>query len=326
MKKIYGNLAISQAIEEEMLRDDKVVLIGHDQGRYGGSFGVTQTVYDRFGSERVFDMPISEGGFTGLAVGAAITGLRPIMEVQFNDWITLAMDQLVNNGSILKYMTGGAISVPMVLRTNCGGYLAGAAQHSKMMESMLAYFPGIKVVMGSTPADMKGLMKAAIRDNNPVICLEHKKLYGMRGEVSEDPELIVPIGKADVKKPGTDVSIITYSYEVHLALKAAKELAEEGISVEVLDLRTIRPLDQEAILQSVSKTGRALCLTEGYAPFSVMSEVSAIIAENIPGALKKPVIRYGAKDCPIPYSPVLENFVLPDVEGIKAAVRTLMQD
>ena len=326
MKKIYGNLAISQAIEEEMLRDDKVVLIGHDQGRYGGSFGVTQTVYDRFGSERVFDMPISEGGFTGLAVGAAITGLRPIMEVQFNDWITLALDQLVNNGSILKYMTGGAISVPMVLRTNCGGYLAGAAQHSKMMESILAYFPGLKVVMGSTPADMKGLMKAAIRDNNPVICLEHKKLYAMRGEVTDDPAYIVPIGKADVKNPGTDVTIITYSYEVHMALRAAKELAEEGISVEVLDLRSIRPLDKDAILESVSKTGRALCLTEGYAPFSVMSEVSATIAETIPTVLKKPVVRLGAKDCPIPYSPVLEEFVLPSVESIKDAVRNLMSE
>lgn len=316
----YGNLAISEGMMEEMRRDDRVVLIGHDQGPYGGSFGVTQTIYAEFGDKRVFDMPISEAGFTGVSIGAAITGMRPIMEVQFNDWITIAMDQLINNGSILKYMTGGSISIPMVLRTNCGGYLCGGAQHSKMMESILAYFPGLKVVAGSSPNEMKGLIKAAVRDDNPVICLEHKKLYATRGEVSDDPDFIIPIGKAAVQHPGTDITVISYSYELQLALKAAKELEEQGISVEVLDLRTIRPLDRESIIASVQKTGRALCLTEGYAQFSVMSEVSATIAERIPEALKCPVRRLGAKDCPIPYSPVLEQYVLPSVESIKSAI------
>ncbi|MEG1515602.1 MAG: alpha-ketoacid dehydrogenase subunit beta [Clostridia bacterium] len=325
MSNITFSQAISQALAEEMRRDEKVVLLGLEQGRGGAAYGATIGLYEEFGDKRIFDTPISEYGYTGISVGAAATGLRPVCEIQFNDWMTIASDQLVNQAAFMKYMYGGVIKVPLVIRTNCGGYLSTAAQHSKMLESWFAFVPGLKVVHPSTPADAKGLLKAAIRDNNPVIMFEHKKLYGMKGEVSNDPNCIIPIGKADIKRKGQDVTIITYSYVTHLALEAAALLAKEGIDVEVLDLRSIKPMDTPAILESVQKTGRALCLQETWLTCSVMSEVAAALAENIMADLKAPIKRLGAKECPNPYNANLEKDMLPSVETICESVHALMR-
>lgn len=325
MKKITFAQAVSEALAEEMRRDDKVVLLGLEQGPGGAAFGATEGLYKEFGDARIFDTPIAEYGYTGISVGAAATGLRPVCEIQFNDWMTIASDQLINQAAFMRYMYGGKIQVPMVIRTNCGGYRSTAAQHSKMMESWFAFIPGLKVVHPSTPMDAKGLLKSAIRDNNPVVMFEHKQLYSMVGEVSEDPDFLVPIGKCDVKRPGKDVTIITYSYVTHFALKAAENLAKQGIDVEVVDLRTIKPLDVEGILASVRKTGRVLCLQETWLTCSVMSEVAAIIAENAMDALKTPLVRLGAKECPNPYNAKLEHYMLPSVESITEAVEKLVR-
>ena len=325
MKKITFAQAISEALAEEMRRDDKVVLLGLEQGPGGAAFGATEGLYKEFGDARIFDTPIAEYGYTGISVGAAATGLRPVCEIQFNDWMTIASDQLINQAAFMRYMYGGKIQVPLVIRTNCGGYRSTAAQHSKMMESWFAFIPGLKVVHPSTPMDAKGLLKSAIRDNNPVVMFEHKQLYSTVGEVSEDPDFLVPIGKCDVKRPGKDVTIITYSYVTHFALKAAENLAKQGIDVEVVDLRTIKPLDVEGILASVRKTGRVLCLQETWLTCSVMSEVAAIIAENAMDALKTPLVRLGAKECPNPYNAKLEHYMLPSVESITEAVEKLVR-
>ncbi|HIU34841.1 MAG TPA: alpha-ketoacid dehydrogenase subunit beta [Candidatus Pullichristensenella excrementigallinarum] len=325
MKKITFAQAISEALAEEMRRDDKVVLLGLEQGPGGAAFGATEGLYKEFGDARIFDTPIAEYGYTGISVGAAATGLRPVCEIQFNDWMTIASDQLINQAAFMRYMYGGKIQVPLVIRTNCGGYRSTAAQHSKMMESWFAFIPGLKVVHPSTPMDAKGLLKSAIRDNNPVVMFEHKQLYSTVGEVSEDPDFLVPIGKCDVKRPGKDVTIITYSYVTHFALQAAENLAKQGIDVEVVDLRTIKPLDIEGILASVRKTGRVLCLQETWLTCSVMSEVAAIIAENAMDALKTPLVRLGAKECPNPYNAKLEHYMLPSVESITEAVEKLVR-
>ena len=219
----------------------------------------------------------------------------------------------------MRYMYGGVISVPMVVRTCCGGYMSAAAQHSKMMDAWFTNIPGLKVVSPSTPADAKGLIKSAIRDNNPILYYEHKVLYAKKGEVDDDPELLIPIGKADLKRKGTDVTIITYSYMVHLALQAAKQLEAEGIDVEVLDLRSLKPLDEEAIYSSVKKTGKVVCLQEGWKSCGIMSEVVALIVENTMDALKAPIVRVTAKEAPIPFNPTLEKYILPSVEDVKKA-------
>lgn len=325
MKRRTFAQAISEALAEEMRRDDKVVLLGLEQGPGGAAFGATEGLYKEFGSDRIWDTPISEYGYTGISVGAAATGLRPVCEIQFNDWMTIASDQLVNQAAFMRFMYGGKMQIPLVIRTNCGGYRSTAAQHSKMLESWFAFIPGLKVVHPSTPADAKGLLKAAIRDNNPVIMFEHKQLYDFQGEVPEDPEHIVPIGKCDVKRKGSDVTIIAYSYVTHLALEAAEKLADLGIDVEVVDLRSIKPLDKAGILASVRKTGRALCLQETWLTCSVMSEVECVICENAFGDLRKPPVRMGAKECPNPYSAKLEHYMLPSVAGIMEAVQKLMK-
>ena len=325
MKKLAFSAAVGEGIAEEMRRDENVVVIGLDQGKAGSAFGVTLGLIDEFGEDRLIDMPIAEAGFTGISVGAAATGLRPVTEIQFNDWLTIASDQIVNQGAFMKYMYGGSIKMPLVIRANNGGYLSAAAQHSKMLESWFAFVPGIKVLAPCTASDGKALMKSAIRDDNMVIFFEHKKVYGMKGEVSEDPDYLLPIGKVDVKRSGKDVSIITYSYETHLALKAAHNLAEEGIDVEVVDLMTIKPMDVDGILASVRKTGRVLCLQETWLTCSVMSEVAAVIAENAIDALKKPLKRMGAKEAPNPFSPALEKYLLPGVEDIEKVIRELAE-
>jgi pyruvate dehydrogenase E1 component beta subunit len=325
MPRISISESIRAAMAEEMRRDPSVVLWGLDVGPYGGAFGCSKGLSAEFGAERVVDMPIAEAGYVGAGVGAAMTGLRPIVELQFSDWITLASDMLVNQAANMRYMFGGSYTVPLVLRGPCGGYISAAAQHSHMFESWFSFVPGLKVVLPSTPADAKGLLKSAIRDDNPVIFFEHKKLYAFKGEVPEDSETLIPLGKADIKRPGSDVSIVTYGYAVHLALEAAKLLAGEGIEAEIVDLRTIKPMDAETILASVRKTGRLVALQETWLSCSVASEVAALVAEKAFRALKSPILRVGSADAPVPFSPVLEKAVLPQIDDILRAVHAVMR-
>jgi pyruvate dehydrogenase E1 component beta subunit len=312
--------ALGEAISEEMRRDPTVVLWGLDVGPYGGAFGVTRGIAEEFGPNRVLDMPIAEAGYVGAGVGAAATGLRPIVELQFSDWITIAADQLINHAAKMRYMFGGSLKVPMVLRAPVGGGVAGAAQHSQMFESIFAFVPGLKVVLPSTPADAKGLLKSAIRDDNPVIFFEHKMCYAIKGEVP-DGDYTIPIGKADIKREGSDVTIVTYSHMVHKSLAAAKQLAKEGISVEIVDLRSISPMDEETILQSVEKTNHLVVVQETWPRCSVSSEVSAIVAEKGFFYLESPIIRVTGKNVPVPFNPKLEKSVLPQENDIIAAVK-----
>lgn len=324
MREISYSQAIVEATAEEMRRDPSVCVWGLDVGAYGGAFGATRGLYEEFGSERVIDMPISELGYVGLGVGAAATGIRPVVELQFSDWITLPSDMLINQASKMRYMFGGIMSVPLVLRAPVGGYLAAAGQHSSSFESMFAHIPGLKVVLPGSPRDAKGLLKSAIRDNNPVIFLEHKKLYDIKGEVPTE-EYLIPLGEADVKRNGTDVTIVTYSLMVNKALAAAEQLATQGISVEVVDLRTVSPIDEAAILASVEKTQRLVIVQETWRRCSIGAEVAAIVAENALDYLDAPVIRVTARDVPIPFSPVLENYVLPSEADIVAAAQRVVR-
>jgi pyruvate dehydrogenase E1 component beta subunit len=316
--------ALGEAMAEEMRRDPAVVLWGIDIGPYGGAFSVTRGLYDEFGPERVIDMPVSEAGYTGCGVGAAATGLRPVIELQFSDWITIASDQLINQAANMRYMFGGEISIPMVLRAPVGGYTSAAAQHTHMFESIFTFVAGLRVVLPSTPYDAKGLLKSAIRDNNPVIFFEHNQLYGTEGEVPEE-EYTIPLGKADVKRPGSDVTIVTYAHMVTKSLAAAEKLAEEGIEVEVVDLRSMDPMDEDAIVSSVEKTHRLVVVQETWRKCSVSSEVAAIAAEKALDYLDAPVLRVTAHDVPTPFSPVLEQHVLPSEGKIIDAVRQVLE-
>lgn len=320
MREISYSEAIAEAIAEEMRRDPAVALWGIDIGPYGGAFGATRGLYEEFGPERVIDMPVSEAGYVGAAVGAAATGIRPVVELQFSDWITIASDQLINQAANMRYMFGGVISVPMVLRAPVGGYLGAGAQHSHSFESIFAFVPGLKVVLPATPYDAKGLLKSAIRDNNPVIFFEHKAMYENKGEVPAE-EYTIPLGVADVKRPGSDVTIVAYAYTVPMSLAAAEKLAGEGIEAEVIDLRTIDPIDEETILNSVKKTNRLVVVQETWRRCSVSSEVAAIVAENALDYLDAPVIRVTGADVPIPAAPILEEYVLPSEGRIIEAVR-----
>jgi len=320
MRQLTFAQAIVEATAQEMRRDPSVCVWGIDVGPYGSAFAATRGLYEEFGPERVIDMPVSELGYVGAGVGAAATGIRPVVELQFSDWITLASEMLINQAAKMRYMFGGVISIPMVLRAPVGGYLSAGAQHSNSFESMYAFVPGLKVVLPSTPYDAKGLLKSAIRDNNPVIFFEHKKLYEQKGEVPED-DYLIPLGQADVKRPGKHVTIVTYAYMVSKSLAAAQQLAQEGIDVEVIDLRTIDPMDEEAIIASVKKTHRLVIVQETWRKCSVSSEVAAVVAEKALDYLDAPVVRVTAKDVPVPFSPVLENYVLPQEADIVAAVR-----
>jgi len=320
MRTITYAEAIAEALAEEMRRDPDVVVWGLDVGPYGGAFAATKGLAEEFGPERVIDMPISEAGYVGAGVGAAATGLRPVVELQFSDWITIASDMLVNQAAKMRYMFGGEISVPMVLRAPVGGYLSAAAQHSQSFESFFSFVPGLKVVLPSTPYDAKGLLKSAIRDNNPVIFFEHKQLYEISGKVPEE-EYTVPLGQADIKREGADVTIVTYSFMVTKSLAAAEELARDGIDVEVVDLRTVDPIDEETILASVRKTHRVVVVQEVWRKCSVSSEVAAIIAEKALDYLDQPILRVTAHDVPNPFSPVLEAYVLPNEEKIIESVK-----
>jgi len=315
--------ALQEAMREEMVRDANVFLMGEDIGLYGGAYGATRTLFNEFGGDRVLDTPISEAGIAGVAVGAAMSGMRPMVEIMYVDFTPLAMDQMANQGAKNRFMFGGKTTVPVVMRTEGGAGRSIAAHHSQSLESLWTHFPGIYVVMPSTPYDAKGLLKAAIRDDNPVMFIEHKMLYGTKGNVP-DEDYIIPFGVADVKREGTDVTIITYSRMVFRALEAAEKLAEEGVSVEVIDLRTLKPLDMATIAESVKKTGRVIGLTESYPTNSFISEIAARIHEELFDWLDGPVVRVSAADVPVPMSETLEDADIPNVDRIIDAVRNIL--
>ncbi|MBQ9420165.1 MAG: alpha-ketoacid dehydrogenase subunit beta [Lachnospiraceae bacterium] len=316
--------AIHDALEEEMGRDADVILMGEDIGVYGGGFGATAGLLQKYGRERVLDTPISETAFVGTAIGAAVTGMRPVVELMFSDFMSVCWDQIMNEAAKMHFMYAGTLKVPMVIRTAAGGGTGAAAQHSQSLEAMYCHVPGLKVVIPSTPYDAKGLLKSAIRDDNPVIFLEQKLLYNTKGQVPEE-EYLIPLGKADIKRPGTDVTLITYGRMVQMCLNVAEWLALDGISAEVLDLRTLSPLDKEAINASVSRTGRAVVVHESVQFGGFGGEiVSTIMEGDAFRFLKNPVRRVGGRFCPIPCSPELEKSVFPTPERIEAAVREIL--
>ncbi len=315
--------AIQEALREEMQRDDDVFLMGEDIGLYGGAYGATRGLFEEFGKERVLDTPISEAGIAGAAVGAAMSGMRPMVEIMYVDFTPLAMDQLANQGAKNRFMFGGKTTVPVVVRTEGGAGRSIAAHHSQSLEALWTHFPGIYVVMPSTPYDVKGLLKAAIRDDNPVMFIEHKMIYGNKGHVP-DEDYIIPYGVADVKREGSDVTVVTYSRMVHRTLEAAEQLAEEGISVEVIDLRTLKPLDMDTIAESVRKTGRVVGVTEAYPTNSFISEIAARVQEELFDWLDAPVVRVSAKDVPVPMSETLEDADIPGVDAIVKAIRRIV--
>lgn len=320
----YGE-AVREAIAEEMRRDETVFFIGEDIGAAGGVFKILVGLFEEFGPERIRDTPISEAGIMGAGVGAALTGMRPIVEIMFGDFITIALDQIVNQAAKLCYMTGGQAKIPLTIRTTIGAGRSSAAQHSQSLQAWLAHIPGVKVAIPSTPADLKGLLKTAIRDDNPVVIYEDKLLYNMKGMIP-DGEYTIPFGVADIKREGTDVSIIAVSRMVHVALEAAESLAKEGVSAEVIDPRTLTPLDKETILKSVMKTSRAVVIDEGYRSYGVTGEIASMIADEAFDYLDAPVKRLGAMDVPIPYSPGLEPMTIPDEALVVKTVHSLYRD
>ncbi|MEO0388769.1 MAG: alpha-ketoacid dehydrogenase subunit beta [Pseudomonadota bacterium] len=317
--------AIREAMDIALAADERVVLMGEDIGVYGGAFQVTGDLIDKYGPDRVMDTPISELGGAGVAVGAAMTGLRPIFEFQFSDFATLAMEQIVNQAAKIRFMLGGAVSVPVVMRFPAGSGTGAAAQHSQSLEAWLAHVPGLKVVQPATPADAKGLLLAALADPDPVMIFEHKILYKAKGPVPEG-YYETPIGTAALRRAGRDVTLVATSIMVGKALEAAEVLAGEGIEAEVIDLRTIRPMDRETVLASVRKTGRLIAVYEGVKTLGVGAEISAMVAESDAfDYLDAPIVRLGGAESPIPYNPELEKAVVPQVPDILSAARDLTQ-
>lgn len=312
--------ALNEAFVEEMEHDDTVFVMGCDNGIKGNPFGVTLGLAEKFGLERVIDTPISEPAFTGMGIGAAVTGMRPIVEIMFCDWVTLAMDQIVNMAAKMRYMFGGKVEMPLVLRVPIGAGGGQAAQHSQSLEAWFNHVPGLKVVAPYTPADCKGLLKAAIRDNNPVLFLENKRTYAVKGEVPEDPDYIVEIGKASVAREGTDITLVTYSSMVKICMQAAERLQKEGISCEIIDLRTLLPLDYDAVIRSLGKTGRVIVVHEASKRGGMGSDIVAELSERAFDLLDAPPLRVGALNIPIPYNETLEAAVLPDAENVIEAV------
>ena len=328
MDAAVRELSYSQAIQEAMAialeSDPRVFLMGEDIGVYGGAFQVTGDLVERFGTDRVIDMPISELGGAGVAVGAAVTGMRPIFEFQFSDFATLALEQIVNQAAKMRFMLGGEVSVPLVMRCPAGSGTGAAAQHSQSLEAWLAHVPGLKVIQPATPHDAKGMLLAAIQDPDPVMIFEHKLLYKMKGEVPAG-HYTVPIGKAEVRKAGKDATIVATSIMVHKALDAAAQLIGEGTDVEVIDLRTIRPIDRETVIESVKKTTRLLCVYEAVKTLGIGAEISAMIAESEAfDYLDAPIMRLGGSESPIPYNPELEKAAVPQVPDIVAGIRKLV--
>ena len=315
--------AVREALMQEMRRDPTVFLLGEDIGVYGGAFGATRGMLEEFGPERVRDTPISEAAIAGAATGAALMGMRPVMEIMFMDFLTISMNQLVNQAAKMRFMFGGKASIPLVCRAPAGSGTGAAAQHSQSLEAWFVHTPGLKVVAPSTPADVKGLLVASIRDNNPVIFVEHKLLYRTKGQVTEDL-YTVPLGQADIKREGQDLTILAYSIMVPRALEAAEQLAAEGIEVEVVDPRTLNPLDKETIVRSVSKTGRVLVVHEAPLTGGVGAELAAVIADSEAfDYLDAPIRRLAGRNVPIPYNRTLEAAAVPQVKDIVSAARAL---
>ena len=323
MPVIMMREALNQALREEMARDPDVFVIGEDIAVFEGSYKVTAGLLKEFGERRVIDTPIAEELIVGVGIGSAMLGLRPVVDIMTINFILLAMDQVVNHAAKMRYMFGGEVSVPLTIRTPGGGGQQLTAQHSQSLEVYLAHVPGLKVVSPASPRDAKGMLKAAIRDNDPVMFIENISLYNLRGEVPEE-EYLTPLDKADIKRPGSDVSLIGHSKGTILALEAARRLSEEdGIEAEVVDLRCLRPLDRETIVESVKKTGRAVLVEEGWPTYGVTAEVSASLMEGAFDYLDAPVVRIGGKEVPMPYSKPLENAVIPTVDAVVAAARSI---
>lgn len=316
--------AVKEAIAEEMRRDVAICLFGEDVAEAGTPFKVLSGLVEEFGTKRIIDTPISEAGFTGVAVGAAMTGLRPIVDIMFGDFITLTMDQMVNQAAKVHYMSGGTWSVPMVMRTTLGATRRSAAQHSQSLHAWFSHVPGLKVVLPSTPYDAKGLLKSAIRDQNPVVFFEDKMMYKLKGPVPEE-EYAIPLGVADVKRVGSDISLVATSSMVQVALGAATLLEEIGISAEVVDPRTTWPLDEKTLIESVAKTSRAIVIDEGYGRYGVTAELASVISEGAFYSLDCPVLRMGAMHVPIPFSPPLEDATVPTEATVFAAARKLCE-
>lgn len=316
--------AIREALVEEMARDPRVFLLGEDVAEAGTVFKVLSGLVDKFGTDRVIDSPISEAGISGLGVGAAMTGLRPVIDIMFGDFLTLTMDQVVNQAAKVHYMSGGKWKVPMVVRTTLGATRRSAAQHSQSLHAWLAHVPGLKVVLPSTPYDAKGLMKAAIRDENPVIFFEDKMMYKLKGPVPEE-DYTIPLSVAEVKRAGTDVTLVATSSMVQVALEAADLLDEAGISAEVVDPRTIAPLDTKTLVDSAKKTSRVIVIDEGYLHYGATAELAAVIAEGAFYNLDAPVKRMGAMHVPIPFSPPLEDATVPKGQDVFEAARSMCE-
>jgi pyruvate dehydrogenase E1 component beta subunit len=324
MRKITYAEAIREALWQEMRRDESIFLIGEDIGIYGGAFGVTYELINEFGEERVRDTPISELAIVGTSLGAAITGMRPVAEIMFMDFTTLAMEQIVNQAAKMKYMFGGKAKVPMVIRTPAGSGTGAAAQHSQSLEAWFTHIPGLKVVMPSTPYDAKGLLISSIRDDNPVIFIEHKLLYKISGEVPEE-EYEIPLGVADIKREGEDLTIIATSIMVQRAISASKELEKEGISVEIVDPRTLKPYDKKTIIESIKKTGKVIIVHEACKTSGFGAEIAAMISESESfDYLDAPIRRLGGLDIPIPYNRNLEKHAVPQTEDIINAAKELI--
>jgi acetoin:2,6-dichlorophenolindophenol oxidoreductase subunit beta len=314
--------AVREALAEEMRRDSRVCILGEDVAEAGTPFKVLSGLVEEFGTDRVIDTPISEAGFTGVGVGAAMTGMRPVIDIMFGDFLTLTMDQMVNQAAKIHYMSGGKWKVPMVLRTTLGATRRSAAQHSQSLHAWLSHVPGLKVVMPSTPYDAKGLLKTAIRDDNPIVFFEDKMMYKQKGPVP-DEDYTIPFGVADIKRQGTDITLVGTSSMVQVALGAAELLAEIGISAEVIDPRTTWPLDEKTLVDSAKKTSRAIVIDEGYGRYGVTGEIASVIVEGAFYNLETPVKRMGAMHVPIPFSPPLEDVTVPTEQTVFAAARAL---
>lgn len=321
-REITFGEAIREAVAEEMRRDDRVFLIGEDIGAAGSVFKIFTGLQAEFGAARVIDSPISEAGIAGIGVGAAMTGMRPVVDIMFGDFTTLVMDQMTNQAAKTHYMSGGKLTVPMVLRTTMGAGRASAAQHSQSLHVWLSHVPGMKVAVPSTPKDAKGLLKSAIRDDNPVAFFEDKMMYALKGAVPAG-DYVIPLGQADVKRRGTDITLVATSSMVHEALAAAERLSALGVEAEVVDPRTMTPLDAEALIASARKTSRALVVDEGCTRYGVTGEMAAVIADGAFYYLDAPVKRLGALDVPVPFSPALEQLTIPDAERIFETAKTL---
>ena len=323
MARITMREAISQAVWEEMERDPDVFIMGQEVGVWGGTYAVTKGFYDHFGPRRVRDTPIAESAIVGAAIGSALTGLRPVAELMTINFAFVAMDHIVNEAAKLHYMFGGQMVLPLVIRTVGGGGRQLGATHSQTPDAIFAHFPGLKVVSPGTPADAKGLLKAAIRSQDPVMFIEHATLYQMRGEVPEG-DYVVPIGKSVVQRPGRDVTIVTYSKMLEVSLKAADKLSQEGIEAEIVDLRTLRPLDMEPVIESFKKTNRAVVVEEGWPSYGVGAEISSRIYEQAFDYVDAPVKRVAQKEVPLPYNRTLEQMAIPNADDIIAAVKEVL--